>query len=401
MTVDLRTRFRAVVLRCVSAGSAALLGAALSVTTLAAQEAEEELQEQLPESQVSVPPKMIKVVKPRYPEALETMEIEGEIILQAVINSDGKVEARSIRVIKKLHPDLDQASVEALGASEFSPGMIDGHPVRVIMQIPYTYKFRTAEHELTLVEGQASVMPKFTKVVKPTYPEALREREVEGRVVLQAGIDPQGKVEPASVKVLKSVHPEIDQAAVEAVIASEFSPATYKGRPVRVVMQIPYSFYFREVSDRVVVRSEQRGALYHLPDQRGSVVPQRDLDKLVDQLNRYPTRAGVAYVLLWRRGKSTGPDQSLAEAFSPSDTIRAEVKTVNARAGTGVLARWVYLEGNSKIVITESTHLIDDGGTDVTQFSVGKPTPWPAGTYELEVGLDGKIQGTARFKVGL
>jgi hypothetical protein len=47
-----------------------------------------------------------------------------------------------VRVIKKLHPQLDQAAVEALVASEFSPALYGSRPVRVIMQIPYTFKFR-------------------------------------------------------------------------------------------------------------------------------------------------------------------------------------------------------------------------------------------------------------------
>ncbi|HEY7530135.1 MAG TPA: TonB family protein [Gemmatimonadota bacterium] len=94
------------------------------------------------QGQVSVIPKMIKVVKPRYPDFLKKMEIEGTVIIQAIIRTDGKVDQGSVRVIKKLHPQLDQAAVEALVASEFSPALYGSRPVRVIMQIPYTFKFR-------------------------------------------------------------------------------------------------------------------------------------------------------------------------------------------------------------------------------------------------------------------
>lgn len=94
------------------------------------------------QGQVSVIPKMIKVVKPRYPDFLKKMEIEGTVIIQAIIRTNGQVDASSVRVIKKLHPQLDQAAVEALVASEFSPALYGSRPVRVIMQIPYTFKFR-------------------------------------------------------------------------------------------------------------------------------------------------------------------------------------------------------------------------------------------------------------------
>lgn len=94
------------------------------------------------QGQVSVIPKMIKVVKPQYPDFLRKMEIEGTVVLQAVIKTDGRVDDPSVKVIKKLHPQLDQAAVEALTASEFSPALYGSRPVRVIMQIPYTFKFR-------------------------------------------------------------------------------------------------------------------------------------------------------------------------------------------------------------------------------------------------------------------
>jgi protein TonB len=94
------------------------------------------------QGQVSVIPKMIKVVKPRYPDHLKKMEIVGTVVIQAIIKQDGMVEASSVKVIKKLHPQLDEAAVAALTASEFSPALYGDRPVRVIMQIPYTFKFK-------------------------------------------------------------------------------------------------------------------------------------------------------------------------------------------------------------------------------------------------------------------
>jgi protein TonB len=99
--------------------------------------------------------------------------------------------------------------------------------------------------EQTFLQGQVSVIPKMTKVVKPNYPEFLKKMEIEGTVVIQAIIKPDGKVEDSSVKVIKKLHPQLDQAAVDALKQSEFSPALYGSRPVRVIMQIPYTFKFK------------------------------------------------------------------------------------------------------------------------------------------------------------
>lgn len=94
------------------------------------------------QGQVSVIPKMIKVVKPQYPEFLKKMEIAGTVVIQAIIKTDGRVDESSVKVIKKLHPELDQAAMNALNASEFSPALYGDRPVKVIMQIPYTFQFR-------------------------------------------------------------------------------------------------------------------------------------------------------------------------------------------------------------------------------------------------------------------
>jgi TonB family protein len=63
-------------------------------------------------------------------------------VIQAVVKPDGKVDEPTIKVIKKLHPQLDDAAVNALKQSEFSPALYGSRPVRVIMQIPYTFKFK-------------------------------------------------------------------------------------------------------------------------------------------------------------------------------------------------------------------------------------------------------------------
>jgi TonB family protein len=91
-----------------------------------------------------------------------------------------------------------------------------------------------------------SQLPRVIEAVSPTYPDSLRSLGLEGNVVLQAAIDTSGQVEPATVKVVKSLHPLLDQACIEALLATRFAPASYGGRAVRVVMQIPYTFNFEE-----------------------------------------------------------------------------------------------------------------------------------------------------------
>ena len=95
-------------------------------------------------------------------------------------------------------------------------------------------------------ESRSSQLPQLISAVNPTYPDSLKDLGIEGTVILQAAIDTSGQVDRSTVKVVKSLQPDLDQACVEALVASRFAPATYGGRPVRVVMQIPYTFNVEE-----------------------------------------------------------------------------------------------------------------------------------------------------------
>lgn len=96
----------------------------------------------------------------------------------------------------------------------------------------------------TYMMSQVSVIPKMTRKVIPDYPALLRRQEIEGRVILQAVVLASGELDPSSVRVVKPLHPQLDEAAKNALLRSGFSPGFYGGRPVRVLMQIPYDFTF-------------------------------------------------------------------------------------------------------------------------------------------------------------
>lgn len=74
------------------------------------------------------------------------------------------------------------------------------------------------------------------------YPRMLADAGIEGQTVLQFVILPDGKVDPASIKVINSSHEQFADASVKAVEKFRFSPGKYKGQPVRVMIQIPITW---------------------------------------------------------------------------------------------------------------------------------------------------------------
>lgn len=81
--------------------------------------------------------------------------------------------------------------------------------------------------------------PQKTKHVNPNYPAIARAARVQGVVIIEATIGPDGRVQEA--KVLRSI-PLLDQAALEAVTQWEFTPTLLNGVPVAVVMTVTVNF---------------------------------------------------------------------------------------------------------------------------------------------------------------
>jgi protein TonB len=85
--------------------------------------------------------------------------------------------------------------------------------------------------------------PKKVKDVAPVYPNIAMAAKIQGVVILECQLSPQGRVE--SVKVLRSV-PTLDEPAVEAVRQWVYTPTLINGVPVSVVMTVTVNFVLRE-----------------------------------------------------------------------------------------------------------------------------------------------------------
>jgi periplasmic protein TonB len=84
-------------------------------------------------------PQKIVDVKPIYPVFAQTVRREGLVILEAVI--DGKGSAESVRVLKGV-PMLDQAAVDAVRQWRFTPALLNGEPVPVVMTVTISFQLK-------------------------------------------------------------------------------------------------------------------------------------------------------------------------------------------------------------------------------------------------------------------
>jgi protein TonB len=87
-------------------------------------------------------PSVIKEVRPNYTEKAKQAHIEGTVLLDCVVASNGI--PRDIMVTRSLDAvlGLDQAAIEALEQWRFNPGTKDGKAVDVQVDIEMTFTLR-------------------------------------------------------------------------------------------------------------------------------------------------------------------------------------------------------------------------------------------------------------------
>jgi TonB family protein len=82
-------------------------------------------------------PAVAQKVDPKYPPDLIKEHVEGEVILYAVIRSDGSVDG--IQLVRGIDEHLDSNAMQALSQWKFRPGSRQGTPVEIeaIVHIPF------------------------------------------------------------------------------------------------------------------------------------------------------------------------------------------------------------------------------------------------------------------------
>jgi protein TonB len=82
--------------------------------------------------------------------------------------------------------------------------------------------------------------PSLVRRVEPVYPSMASVAQLTGLVILEAVVDKTGCVE--SVKVLRSRHPLLDHAAIDALKQWQYTPLVLNGTPVSFVLTVTFNF---------------------------------------------------------------------------------------------------------------------------------------------------------------
>jgi len=208
------------------------------------------------------PPKKLVDVKPIYPKEAQESRIQGVQILEVSIDPSGDVlDVRALRG----QQGLITAALDAVLQWKFTewPG-----PERRLMTVTVNFTLdnsagtaglatpvrdnpgaasaqyaaqyaATADWPAAIRVGGNIKPPTKTVDVKPIYPPDALTARVQGVVICEAVIGPDGKV--ADVRILRSI-PLLDRAAIDAVRQWEFTPTLLNGTPVPVIMTMTVNF---------------------------------------------------------------------------------------------------------------------------------------------------------------
>ncbi|MGH9812080.1 MAG: energy transducer TonB [Candidatus Acidiferrales bacterium] len=80
---------------------------------------------------------MIHRVEPVYPRVAQIARIQGDVVLEALLDKDGRV--RNVE-IKSGHPSLAQAAREAVEQWVYEPTYLNGVPYPVLLTVKVEFR---------------------------------------------------------------------------------------------------------------------------------------------------------------------------------------------------------------------------------------------------------------------
>lgn len=174
-------------------------------------------------------PQVIAKTDPEYSEEARKAGLTGNVMLSLIVGVDGT--ARDIRVDKPMGLGLDEQAVSAVRTWRFKPGMKDGMPVPVAVNVEVAFR---------LLGGWGLARAIFStpdRGVRPTisqapYPDEYSTHGETGSVTISFDVNRAGI--PENFRIDKSSNPSLESEATAILKGWKFHPAMQDGKPIPV-----------------------------------------------------------------------------------------------------------------------------------------------------------------------
>jgi protein TonB len=94
------------------------------------------------ESVVEERPEVLSGPQLQYPDLLRQAAIQGRVLVQAIIDTTGRAEPPSVKVIQSPNPGFDQSAKNYVLRALFRPARVHGRAVRVLINLPIDFKIK-------------------------------------------------------------------------------------------------------------------------------------------------------------------------------------------------------------------------------------------------------------------
>jgi TonB family protein len=97
------------------------------------------------ESRIDQHPQLVSWPPPLYPDAMRQAHIEGRVVIRAIIDTTGRIEPASVKILESPNPAFDKAARFVVLHAFYRPARVHGRAVRVLVNIPIDFKIPPGE----------------------------------------------------------------------------------------------------------------------------------------------------------------------------------------------------------------------------------------------------------------
>ena len=206
----------------------------------------------------------------RYPGNALKQGQQGTVPVSFIVEKTGTIS--EVKVDKPLAPELDAEALRLIRSGpHWKPAKHKGQVVRQRVTVPVSFVLSPGSEVVTLpakagtpvtAPANSEIDPDAPLAVAPDvptrpvggneaffdwiqknqqYPALARKRKIQGRVMVEFMVQPDGSLTDA--RVLKKMGSGLDEEALRLIkTAPKWEPATYKGRPLKQKMVLPVIF---------------------------------------------------------------------------------------------------------------------------------------------------------------
>ncbi|HET6557851.1 MAG TPA: TonB family protein, partial [Prolixibacteraceae bacterium] len=287
----------------------------------------------------------------KYPEIALENGIQGKVFISFVVNKEGRIS--NAKVMRSIDPALDQEALRVVESMpSWIPGKQNGKEVDVEYTLPVEFKFpKELRNKNTTAIGYASysdpAFPGGEEALKAyiaatkKYPADVLENGIIGRAVIGFIVNEKGEIK--SAKIVRGVHPSLDQEALRVInLMPNWIPANKNGENISAAWEIAIGFpktadYPANKSGKIIVPSNKKAEVKPTINQAGQmyeliIIPNPTSDKARITLKDSNYNSKLQISVFDKDGKlihkdtKTGPTFNLSFGNYPSGNYFIVVK---------------------------------------------------------------------------